>query len=694
MAGAFLWDDKVAGANSLTAVAGTTVDTMPLSNLLDPQPRLRARLMGSVASVLIDLGADAAIEAAALISTTLPDTGTVRWRVGPAESLVEAVPQFDMKFTASGGPAYPSGWLFNRASPGWCIDSTGSLVEVATDTPRIDYDPATLASRGLLLEEARTNSVPNPRAEGASSPSTWPTNWNFTNGTGLTVTINGTGSENGFPYIEFRISGTATATANMSINFVSPVATIAASVGQVWTACIYAKMAAGSSAGITSTFFYISGHDVSSATLTSAGVSLNYTTAPLGQYRCVNTATLSHASTAYARPRLQFNVSSGAVVDVTLRLSIPQIELAEVASSPILPPVGTPGASTRAVDRARVAGLSFSGAFSLLVQGNIYGGATQTVIPGGVGPYDDSSNSSYMAIGGASPGPGNAYAVRYSGGTGYGPGAAINGSVGQADTFVLTADGSGLSFARNAALLTSAVPWSVPATLDRASLGAVPWGNTSAGNPAAGVGWYQRFALYTTRLLDAQATALCTTGSSLVAAALTHDSGTISASTSDSASGNVILLRNATATGRYVQVDMAASGASFIDIGRIIAGPLWRVAHSHAYGISEGRLMLDRRDRNPLTGAEFPVPAVVNPRVARFTLPLLSAAEVIGQHRSMVATVGAAGDVLWIPETSLSQAELNQRCLYGGVAGAGDDAAPSRDSPVASSLAFRVVERV
>jgi len=34
--------------------------------------------------------------------------------------------------------------------------------------------------------------------------------------------------------------------------------------------------------------------------------------------------------------------------------------------------------------------------------------------------------------------------------------------------------------------------------------------------------------------------------------------------------------------------------------------------------------MLDRRDRNPYTGAEFPVPAIVNPRMAAFTLPALS----------------------------------------------------------------------
>jgi hypothetical protein len=46
-----------------------------------------------------------------------------------------------------------------------------------------------------------------------------------------------------------------------------------------------------------------------------------------------------------------------------------------------------------------------------------------------------------------------------------------------------------------------------------------------------------------------------------------------------------------------------------------------------AYGICKGRMMLDGRDRNPYTGAEFPVPPIVNPRIAAFTLPAPSTAE-------------------------------------------------------------------
>jgi hypothetical protein len=44
-----------------------------------------------------------------------------------------------------------------RASSAWHYNSAGNLVEVGSDVPRFDYDPVTLAARGLLTEGARTN---------------------------------------------------------------------------------------------------------------------------------------------------------------------------------------------------------------------------------------------------------------------------------------------------------------------------------------------------------------------------------------------------------------------------------------------------------------------------------------------------------------------------------------------------------
>jgi hypothetical protein len=222
-------------------------------------------------------------------------------------------------------------------------------------------------------------------------------------------------------------------------------------------------------------------------------------------------------------------------------------------------------------------------------------------------------------------------------------------------------------------------------------LGGGSWGG--APGTASGRCYVRRIAFHGRQLTAGQAKALASTGSSLDATVLTHDSGTVAAATGDSANGNVVLLRSSAATGRYMQIDAVAPSASAIDLGRLIAGPLWRVSRATAYGISEGRMMLDRRDRNPLTGAEFPVPALVNPRTARFSLPHLANAEIRGQHRSMIAALGAAGDALWVPDTALSQAELNTRSLWGAIAAPGEAAMPVRDTPIGNARAFTITER-
>lgn len=46
---------------------------------------------------------------------------------------------------------------FTRASSANYFNSSGVLTSATTNTPRFDYDPVTLAPKGLLLEEARTN---------------------------------------------------------------------------------------------------------------------------------------------------------------------------------------------------------------------------------------------------------------------------------------------------------------------------------------------------------------------------------------------------------------------------------------------------------------------------------------------------------------------------------------------------------
>lgn len=174
----------------------------------------------------------------------------------------------------------------------------------------------------------------------------------------------------------------------------------------------------------------------------------------------------------------------------------------------------------------------------------------------------------------------------------------------------------------------------------------------------------------------------------------TYSPGAATAYTAAAAQGNVVLLHATAAAGRYLRVTVTDTSLAYIDIGRLVAGPLWRLSYAWAYGIAEGRTILDRRDRNPFTGAEFPVPAVVNPRAAQFSLPFLTGAEAIGEWRTMLATLGAVGDALWVPSTSLSQTELNQRCLWGAITQPGESALLARANFLQYQRAFTLVERV
>ena len=88
---------------------------------------------------------------------------------------------------------------FTRTGTATYFDATGTLTTATADVPRFDHDPSTLESKGLLIEEGRTNSLPNSQMSGAvtGSAGTAPTGWSISgNANGLTRTIT-TGSING-----------------------------------------------------------------------------------------------------------------------------------------------------------------------------------------------------------------------------------------------------------------------------------------------------------------------------------------------------------------------------------------------------------------------------------------------------------------------------------------------------------------
>jgi hypothetical protein len=235
-----------------------------------------------------------------------------------------------------------------RAGSAWRFDAAGTLTEVAANQPRVDYDPATLAARGLLLEEGATNRLLNARQEGAAagSPGTVPSGSGFIS---ATATYNLTrsmtvGVESGLPYVEYRWVGTANATNDLLFNLQSPDA--AAASGQAWTLAVHCVLAGA--ALPTSATLRLS--EANASVFSATDVSIPLGAAPLRQARRTVTRTFTDGSTNGARPVILVRVTNGVAYDFTIRMAAPQLWQSALAFSPSFPPAGTPGASVRAAD--------------------------------------------------------------------------------------------------------------------------------------------------------------------------------------------------------------------------------------------------------------------------------------------------------------------------------------------------------
>lgn len=235
----------------------------------------------------------------------------------------------------------------SRGSAKWEFNATGTLVQYGNDVAVTAYDPGTLVSRGLSLEQAATNSLRNSVAQGAvaGTPGTSPNYW-IMPGSGVTnciQTIVGTGVESGIEYIDVRFQFSAAQ--NAFITFEQNTAIVAAS-GQTWTASHFVSLAGGSTANLSCRSF-ISEWTSSGVWNTESNPVFAVSAGPLNARRQTLTRTLSVASTA--RVTSAIGVLTSGPADITLRIGLPMLEQGSVASSP----VKTSGAmATRAADIA------------------------------------------------------------------------------------------------------------------------------------------------------------------------------------------------------------------------------------------------------------------------------------------------------------------------------------------------------
>jgi len=176
---------------------------------------------------------------------------------------------------------------FTRASTATYFDSAGVMQTAATNAPRWDYDPATLALRGLLIEEARTNVI-------VSSAAISGANWQQV---AVTATAGQTGAPDGTAAFTRVVETTAT-----GAHYVGTLMTIAASTA--YTLSVFARaqqsrylqlaLDDGSANGAHATFDLQTGTISGPLTAHAAGVIGTASIVPVsgGTYRCAITTTI------------------------------------------------------------------------------------------------------------------------------------------------------------------------------------------------------------------------------------------------------------------------------------------------------------------------------------------------------------------------------------------------------------------
>jgi hypothetical protein len=211
----------------------------------------------------------------------------------------------------SGAPLPPL--TVSRPTGGGRIDPAGQYELVAANQPRIDYDPVTLACRGLLVEEQRTNLLINSQCSGAAagSPGSLPTGWSIEQLTpGLSWSVVSAGLSLGVGYVDIRIQGVISTVMSTLINMGG----VSVSAGS-YTLSAGLKIIAGS---LPASVGFSGGGSLGSSLVVAV---------PAGEL--VRRSASWALTTGTLRPWVQILMppgGSGAAVDVTLRIAAPQLE--------------------------------------------------------------------------------------------------------------------------------------------------------------------------------------------------------------------------------------------------------------------------------------------------------------------------------------------------------------------------------
>lgn len=206
---------------------------------------------------------------------------------------------------------------------------------------------ATFTSK--VLRQIGTNGIRNTTGSGAvpGTPGTLPTNWAIfapDSGHGIATQVVGTGIENGIPYVDWRVSGTATAGAvGLTGIFFETSQQIVSAVGQRWTEAVYVKQQAGSQTGCILFNTWVENNSGGA----SLGQTMNWQIFPNGaplQY-CIQQwdATTNKVGGVFVQPGIAIQYAVGGAFDITLRLAPVAMDRGTIWSGTISRPGGYQG---------------------------------------------------------------------------------------------------------------------------------------------------------------------------------------------------------------------------------------------------------------------------------------------------------------------------------------------------------------
>ena len=179
------------------------------------------------------------------------------------------------------GPAI----TFTRASNATYFDASGVLQAASNDAPRFDHDPATGASRGLLIEEARTNLLERS-AEFDNA---------YWNKVSTTITANNTTSPDGTSSADLvEKAGNETTTPGRTLSVTAAAHTVSVFAKNSSGNRLRLRIDATGGTIVSAVFNTATGEVVS----TDAGVTASVVNAGNGWYRCVATYTFASAVSA------------------------------------------------------------------------------------------------------------------------------------------------------------------------------------------------------------------------------------------------------------------------------------------------------------------------------------------------------------------------------------------------------------